>query len=119
MRSCAAKSAKVQTLQRARDPARLRDRNDPVQAWLPPEWDEWPAALRARTAEPEQQIDWMAGWLLRRWLAVRPRWDRPSLDWLISPVPIYAVTATKVHPVKTGLFLDFVQKALKGFGIAD
>jgi DNA-binding transcriptional LysR family regulator len=40
-------------------------------------------------------------------------------DWSIRPVPVYAVTATKVHPVKTRLFLDFVQKALKGFGVAE
>jgi LysR family transcriptional regulator for bpeEF and oprC len=39
-------------------------------------------------------------------------------DWSIRPVPIYAVTATKVHPVKTKLFLDFVQTALKAFGVA-
>jgi DNA-binding transcriptional LysR family regulator len=38
-------------------------------------------------------------------------------DWSIRPVPVYAVTATKVHPVKTRLFLEFVQKALKGFGV--
>jgi DNA-binding transcriptional LysR family regulator len=40
-------------------------------------------------------------------------------DWNIRPVPIYAVTATKVYPVKTRLFLDFVQAALKGFSIVD
>lgn len=40
-------------------------------------------------------------------------------DWSIRPVLIYAVTATKVHPVKTRIFLDFVQKALKGFGVAE
>jgi DNA-binding transcriptional LysR family regulator len=40
-------------------------------------------------------------------------------DWSIRPVPIYAVTATKAHPVKTKLFLEFVQKALKDFGVAD
>lgn len=40
-------------------------------------------------------------------------------DWSIRPVPVYAVTATKVHPVKTRLFMDFVQKALKGFGVAE
>ncbi|WP_297508477.1 LysR family transcriptional regulator [uncultured Caulobacter sp.] len=37
-------------------------------------------------------------------------------DWSIRPVPIHAVTATKVYPVKTRLFLEFVQAALKGFG---
>lgn len=39
-------------------------------------------------------------------------------DWSIRPVPVYAVTATNVHPVKTRVFLDFVQEALKGFGMA-
>lgn len=39
-------------------------------------------------------------------------------DWSIRPVSIYAVTATKVHPVKTRLFLDFVQIALRDFGVA-
>lgn len=33
-------------------------------------------------------------------------------DWSIRPVPVYAVTATKVHAVKTRLFLDFLQSAL-------
>jgi DNA-binding transcriptional LysR family regulator len=40
-------------------------------------------------------------------------------DWSIRPVPIYAVTATKVHTVKTRIFLDFVQKSLKVFGAAE
>jgi LysR family transcriptional regulator for bpeEF and oprC len=40
-------------------------------------------------------------------------------DWNIRPVPIYAMTATKVYPVRTRLFLDFVQAALKGFSIVD
>lgn len=40
-------------------------------------------------------------------------------DWSIRPVPIYAVTATKVHPVKTRIFLEFIQKALKAFGAAE
>jgi hypothetical protein len=39
-------------------------------------------------------------------------------DWLIRPVSIHAVTATKVHPVKTRLFPDFVQTALRDFGVA-
>lgn len=38
-------------------------------------------------------------------------------DWSIRPVSIYAVTAAKVHPVKTRLFLDFVQAALKDIGV--
>lgn len=37
-------------------------------------------------------------------------------DWSILPVTIHAVTATKVYPVKTRLFLDFVQKALRQVG---
>jgi DNA-binding transcriptional LysR family regulator len=39
--------------------------------------------------------------------------------WSIRPVPVYAVTSTKVHPVKTRLFLEFVQKALKSFGVTE
>ena len=34
-------------------------------------------------------------------------------DWTIRAIPIYAVTATKVYPYKTRLFLDFVQAALR------
>lgn len=58
------------------EPARLKDRNDAGQAWLPDEWNEWPAALQARASQPDAQIAWMEQWLLRRWLPVRPRWDR-------------------------------------------
>ena len=38
------------------------------------------------------------------------------VDWSIRPVPIYAVTATSAHPVKTRLFLDFVQSSLRDIG---
>lgn len=41
---------------------------------------------------------------------------RVLADWTIRPIPIYAVTATKAHPAKTRLFLDFVQAAMRGFG---
>lgn len=58
------------------EPAQLKDRNDAGEAWLPHEWSEWPPALRMRASHPDAQIAWMEQWLLRRWLAIRPRWDR-------------------------------------------
>lgn len=36
--------------------------------------------------------------------------------WSISPVPVYAVTATKAHPNKTRLFLDAIQAELASYG---
>lgn len=57
------------------EPAQLKDRNEPGDAWLPPAWSEWPAALRERAQAPQAQMDWMEQWLLRRWMALRPRWD--------------------------------------------
>jgi AraC-like DNA-binding protein len=58
------------------EPARLKDRNDAGETWLPHEWQEWPQALQVRAGQPEAQIAWMAQWLLRRWLPIRQRWDR-------------------------------------------
>lgn len=36
-------------------------------------------------------------------------------DWVIAPVTIYSVTASRVLPTKTRLFIDHVQAALKRF----
>ena len=53
------------------EPALLRDRDDPAGDWLPPEWQEWPAALCALAHDPDAQFSWMERWLLPRWQAVR------------------------------------------------
>lgn len=37
-------------------------------------------------------------------------------SWSISPVPVYAVTATKAHPIKTRLFLEAIQAELARYG---
>lgn len=63
-------------------PGDLQDRNEPAANWLPPEWAEWPAALRARAGDEPAQRAWIEAWLARRWCAVRPRWNRSLGDGL-------------------------------------
>jgi DNA-binding transcriptional LysR family regulator len=38
-------------------------------------------------------------------------------DWSIRPVSVFAVTATRLRPAKTRLFLDFVQASLTRFDL--
>lgn len=59
-----------------RAPGELQDRDEAVQDWLPGEWEQWPAALCSRADDPAAQLVWLEAWLLPRWLAVRPRWNR-------------------------------------------
>lgn len=57
-------------------PGELQDRDEPAGAWLPPAWDEWPAALRERAGDEAAQRAWIEQWLAARWQEVRPRWNR-------------------------------------------
>lgn len=57
-------------------PGALQDRDEPADAWLPPEWAEWPAALRERAGDEVAQRAWIEQWLAARWHSVRPRWNR-------------------------------------------
>ena len=59
-----------------RMPGELQDRDEAVQDWLAQPWQAWPAALCSRADDPAAQLAWMQDWLLPRWLAVRPRWNR-------------------------------------------
>jgi DNA-binding transcriptional LysR family regulator len=44
------------------------------------------------------------------------RLTRVLADWSIAPVPIYAVTASRLQPLRVRLFIDHVQSALRRFG---
>jgi AraC-like DNA-binding protein len=55
----------------------LQDRDEPAADWLAPEWQDWPAALRARAGDDGAQAAWIEDWLAPRWRSARGKWNRP------------------------------------------